>query len=270
MTEALLTDKVNRMATSKPTVEQSPPQPVRLTCIGSGDAFGSGGRLQSCYHLQMGTEQILLDCGSSVLSGLERCGLDHDRLSAVVVSHLHGDHFGGIPYLLLAAKYVSQRQQPLILNGPPALQERLEIVLEALYPGVLADGLGFPVVYQTLSAGESHQIGGFRISGYALQHGRGAAFGLRIAAAGKVISYTGDTEWCEGLIPLAADSDLLIAECVAYERALPGHLDYQTLLRRRSDLSCRRLVLTHMGPEMLSHLPELAWEPLSDGSEIVL
>jgi ribonuclease BN (tRNA processing enzyme) len=255
------------MLQKQPTIRA----PLRLTCVGTGDAFGSGGRLNSCYHLQQEERQLLLDCGSSSLIGLQRCGLQAADIGAVVISHLHGDHFGGIPYLLLAGKYLSRRQQPLTLIGPAALQQRVEAALNALYPGVLEDGLGFSVNYQTLDPEQILEVEGFRVACCQVRHGRSRdAFGLRVETSAQVVSYTGDTEWVENLIPLAQGSDLLIAECFNYAQPVASHLSYQTLLRHLGELETRRLVLTHMGPEVLAQLASLKLEPLNDGDQIVL
>ena len=245
--------------------------PVKLTCIGTGDAFGSGGRLNSCYHLSSGKEQLLIDCGSSSLIGLRRFGLNPVEISTVVVSHLHGDHFGGIPYLLLDGKYASKRQQALTLIGPPGLQQRVEVALEVLYPGVLEAGLGFPINYLTLEPQQVICTNSFQIEAWPVKHGQSRdVYGLRIVADEKVISYTGDTEWTENLIPLAQGSDLLLAECFAYDQPTPSHLDYQTLLKNRNRLACRRLCLVHMGPEVLAHLDQLDLETVNDGDVLAL
>ena len=85
-----------------------------MTFAGSGDAFGSGGRLQACIHLQPPRPQapVLLDCGATSLPALRRCGLDPGAIAAVFVSHLHGDHFGGLPFLILDAQFAG-RTAPL-------------------------------------------------------------------------------------------------------------------------------------------------------------
>ena len=244
---------------------------LAIRCVGTGDAFGSGGRLNSCFHLAAGGEQLLLDCGCSTLIGLQRCGLDPAEIDTVVVSHLHGDHFGGIPFLLLEAKYVSRRQRPLTLIGPAGLQQQVEAALEALYPGVLDDGLEFPLVYRQLATTETLRQGRFAIACCQVKHGSSPeVYALQLKVAGKTISYSGDTEWTEALVDLADGCDLLIAECVAFQQPVPSHLDYQTLLQQRERLNCRRLVLTHLGPEMLARLEQLELEVVSDGDLIEL
>lgn len=132
---------------------------VSIRCVGTGDAFGSGGRLNSCFQLAVKGEQLLLDCGCSSLIGLQRCSIDPAGIDTVVVSHLHGDHFGGIPFLLLEAKFVSRRQRPLTLIGPPGLQQQVEAALEALYPGTIGAGFRFPVNYRQLETAGPLQQG---------------------------------------------------------------------------------------------------------------
>lgn len=242
---------------------------IKLTCAGTGDAFGSGGRLNSCYHLSAGDEQLLIDCGSSSLIGLKRCGLNPGDISTVVISHLHGDHFGGIPYLLLEGKYLCRRHQLLTLIGPSGLQKQVEAALNALYPGVLEGGLGFPVNYLNLDSQRVISVNSFRIEAWPVKHGQGReAYGLRIEAGGKIISYTGDTEWTESLIPLAQGSDLLLAECFSYDQPIASHLDYQTLMKYRDRLGCQRLFLIHMGPEVLARLNQLELQVVNDGDLI--
>lgn len=240
---------------------------VRLQCIGSGDAFGSGGRLNSCYHLACGQGQLLIDCGCSSLIGLQRYGHNPTDIDAVVVSHLHGDHFGGIPFLLLEGKYASRRTTPLTLIGPVGLQQQVEATLAALYPGTADDGFDFPIHYEVLKPLYMIEQGPFAIKPWPVSHGRSAdVYGLRVEVGGKVVSYTGDTEWSDNLIPLAKGSDLLIAECFAYDQQVPSHLDYRTLLAKRPHLCSKRMMLTHMGPEVLSRLDLLEIEVLNDGS----
>ncbi len=244
---------------------------ISLCCVGSGDAFGSGGRLNSCFHLSFPTGQVLIDCGCSSLIGLHRCGISPAEIDAVVISHLHGDHFGGIPYLLLEGKYASRRTRSLTLIGPSGLQQQVETAAEALYPGMFSEKFNFSIEYQQLDPKINRQTGPVKISCFQVKHGSSSqVYGLRVEVGGKVISYTGDTEWTDNLLPLAQGSDVLIAECFAYDQPVPSHLDYLTLLQKRKQLGCRRLLLTHMGPEMLARIGQLELETLDDGDIIVL
>ncbi|MCK4502215.1 MAG: MBL fold metallo-hydrolase [Desulfuromonadales bacterium] len=246
-------------------------KPIKLRCLGTGDAFGSGGRLQSCYHLKYCGGQLLLDCGCSSLIGMRQWGINPVEIDTVIISHLHGDHFGGVPYLFLEGKYVSQRTRPLTIIGPPGLQQRVEKVAEAFYPGLVRNRLPFPVEYRQLNPQQSELVNSATIKCFRVEHGGSKhAYGVRVEIQDKVVSYTGDTEWTDNLIPLSQGSDLLIAECFAYDQPIPSHLDYQTLLKQRNKLASKWIVLTHMGPEMLTQRQPLEFEMLSDGDLLEL
>jgi ribonuclease BN (tRNA processing enzyme) len=79
---------------------------MRLTIIGSGDAFGSGGRFNTCFFLETAKGKLLVDCGASSLVALKAQGLDPNEVDGIVLSHLHGDHFGALPFLLMDAQSV--------------------------------------------------------------------------------------------------------------------------------------------------------------------
>ena len=246
-------------------------KPVKVQFVGTGDAFGSGGRLQACIHVTGEAGNYLLDCGCSSLIGLRRCNIAVDLIDTVIVSHLHGDHFGGIPFLLLDGKYLSLRTRPLTIIGPQGLQSQVEAALDALYPGTLEGGLDFPLIYLELEADGILHHGLLEIRAWQMRHGKDdRALGLQVTADGKRIAYTGDTEWTENMRPLAAGADLMICECFQYDQQIPSHLDYRTLQRHRSQLDCRQLVLTHAGEQMLQHREELEFPLAYDGYSLEL
>ena len=99
---------------------------MKLQFLGSGDAFGSGGRFNTCFHLERKAHgNVLIDCGASSMVAIRKWGVDPNAISTVLVSHLHGDHFGGLPFLLLDAHHLSKRDRPLFLWGPAGMPARL-------------------------------------------------------------------------------------------------------------------------------------------------
>src|SRR5262245_6222152 len=106
---------------------------VRVTVLGSGDAFGAGGRLHSAYLVEGPSATCLVDCGPTVLQGLKRAGIDPGRIDFVCLSHLHGDHFGGLPFLFMDFLYTSHRTRPLTIYGPPETERRVRRLYAALY-----------------------------------------------------------------------------------------------------------------------------------------
>ena len=80
-----------------------------------------------------------------------------------------------------------------------------------------------------------------------------------------MLTYTGDTEWTEALVEAGRGADLLIAEALVFERRLKFHLDYASLKANLARIGARRVILTHLGPDMLAHQGEVAEEIAEDG-----
>jgi ribonuclease BN (tRNA processing enzyme) len=241
--------------------------PVTVTFAGSGDAFGSGGRYQACIHLRPAgaAPPVLLDCGATSLSALRRSGLDPGEIAAVFVSHLHGDHFGGLPFLILEAQF-ARRTDPLTVVGPPGIARRLAEAMECMFPGSTTVERRFGVDTVELAAGAAVTAAGVRAAAFAADHPSGApALALRLTLAGTVIAYTGDTAWTDALIEVAAGADLLIAEAYYRVKNIPFHLRHADLAAHRGQLASRRIVLTHMSADMLDHLDEACFETAQDG-----
>jgi ribonuclease BN (tRNA processing enzyme) len=239
---------------------------VTITFAGSGDAFGSGGRFQACIHLRPPAgPPVLLDCGATSLTALKRCDLDPGEVAAVFVSHLHGDHFGGLPFLILDGQF-AHRTAPLAVIGPPGTADRLQAAMECLFPGSSAARRHFAVEVTELAPGAIAQAAGVQVTAWAADHPSGApALSLRLAVGGKVIAYTGDTAWTGSLAEVAAAADVLIAEAYYREKAVPYHLRLADLDQHRAELASRQIVLTHMSSDMLAQDGQPGYQAASDG-----
>jgi ribonuclease BN (tRNA processing enzyme) len=244
---------------------------LTITFAGSGDAFGSDGRFQACFHLRpVGGSPLLLDCGATSLSALRKLGLDPNELSAVVVSHLHADHFGGLPFLILDGQF-SRRTQPLTVAGPPGTARRLHEAMEVCFPGSAGVRRRFVIDVVELEPGGTTQVAAAEVTAFGADHPSGApALAPRLTMAGKVVAYTGDTAWTPEIPALAAGADLLIAEAYYYAKPVPYHLRHADLVAHRAELTCRRIVLTHPSADLLSHQGELAFGLAHDGLVIEL
>jgi len=239
---------------------------LRLRVLGSGDAFGTGGRLQTCLYLE-GPEdrRVLIDCGATSLVALKGAGIDPASVGCVLLSHLHGDHFGGLPFLVLDGQF-ARRAAPLTVAGPPGTRERLTTAMEVLFPGSSRVARRFQTDLVELGAGTATAIGPLTVIGFPVQHESGApSYALRVEWAGRTVVYSGDTEWCESLVDAARGADLFVCEAYTFERRIRYHLDHATLARRLDAIGARRVILTHLGPEMLAHRHEAVAECAEDG-----
>jgi len=230
---------------------------MRLTVIGCGDAFGSGGRFNTCFHLQTGEKTFLVDCGASTHVALNARGIDPNTIDAIILSHLHGDHFGGIPYLLLYGQFLQPRERPLLFAGPPGSTDRINALVEACFPRSTKNKWRFPWSVMEIPVGVPSDVLGLSVVSAEVIHFSGApSTALRINDDGKVFSYSGDTQWTEALLPVARGADLFIVECYDYDRELTGHMNWTTIRQRLPDFNARRVMLTHMNPTMLAKVEE--------------
>ena len=242
---------------------------VEVLFLGSGDAFGSGGRLQSCICVQSGEVRFLLDCGASALVGMKRYGVDPSGIGLILLSHLHGDHFGGIPFLILDGQF-SRRTQPLLVAGPPGVEGRVREAMEVFFPGSSRVQRKFPVEFAEMKERAESSFGDIRVTPFPVVHSSGSpSFALRVGCGGKEIGYSGDTEWTGNLIEAARGTDLFISECYLFDKKINYHMNYQILKEQKGNLGCRRLILTHMGEDVLKHLPSLGdMELAEDGKRV--
>ena len=243
---------------------------VQLQFLGAGDAFGSGGRFQTCLLLRDRDNALLIDCGASSLIAMKRAGVDPSEIGWVLLTHLHGDHFGGLPFLILDGQF-SQRTRPLVIAGPPGTRARVEAAMEVLFPGSTGITRRFAVEFVELSERVASAIGPSTVTPFPSQHASGApSYVLRVEYGGKVVVYSGDTEWAASLVEAARGADLFVCEAYFFEKKIKYHLDYRTLRDQRGRLECRRLILTHMSQDMLNRVHESEIEWATDGQTILL
>ncbi len=245
--------------------------PVHLQFLGSGDALGSGGRFQTCLHLHGAVaEGMLIDIGASSLVAMRRAGVDPSSIGWIALSHLHGDHFAGLPFLVLDGQF-NRRTRPLVVAGPAGVAARVRATMDVLFPGLSDVAQRFSIEFVEILDRHPVTLGPARVTPFAVVHASGApSYALRVEYGGKVIAYSGDTEWTEALVEASAGTDLFVCEAYFFDKKVKYHLDWATLAANRTRLTCRRLIVTHMSQDMLDHLPAVDVETAHDGLTLTL
>ena len=227
---------------------------MELTVIGSDDAFGSGGRLQTCFHVTTADKSFLIDCGATSLIGMNGLELDPNAVGTIFISHLHGDHFAGLVWWLLHAQHVSHRTTPLTIVGPHGIADRYRTAAEALFPGATAKEPRYALEWREFAERTPVTINGITATPYPVRHPSGApSYGLRIECDGKTIGFSGDTEWVEALVEVASGADLYITECYGYEDPARFHMNWRVIEENLERITAHRIMLTHMSCPMLRH-----------------
>jgi ribonuclease BN (tRNA processing enzyme) len=244
---------------------------LRVTFLGSGDAFYAAGRHQAAYLVQAPEGAFLLDCGASTLMAMKRFGIDAGVIDSIFISHLHGDHFVGIPFLLLEFHYEQRRKRPLRIAGPPGTEERIRMLLRATFKEFSGEPLSFALEFSEMNPDSPISCGALRIEPFRVPHQETeVSLGFVVQVAGRRIVYSGDTGWTEELITRSHDADLFICECCYFETRLPFHLDYPRLAENRQRFTAKRMILTHLGREVLARRSGIEIELASDGLSVDL
>jgi len=243
---------------------------VELQFLGSGDAFGSGGRFQTCLLVRGEGGALLIDCGASSLIAMKRAGADPPEIGWVLLTHLHGDHFGGVPFMVLDAQF-SRRTRPLVIAGPPGTRARVEAAMEVFFPNSTRVTRRFTTEFVELAERVATQVGPVTVTPFEVAHASGApSYALRVEYDRKIVVYSGDTEWTESLVEAARGADLFVCEAYFFDKKIKYHLDYATLRDQRKRLECSRIILTHMSQDMLGRVEESEIECAAEGQIIVL
>ena len=200
--------------------------------IGSGDAFGSGGRLQTCILVDAPGIRFAIDFGTTSLVGLRQQNIDPNSIDAILITHLHGDHCGGVPFFLLDAMLGTKRTTPLAILGPSNTKSHLQRLQETLFPGSHIMEPKFNLEYTEIAPTETVNLLGLIVTAVEARHTRETnPLALRIQIGSKSVAYTGDGEHTEALSTLVSGVDLLIAECYFYSKSVKWHLNYPDIAR---------------------------------------
>jgi ribonuclease BN (tRNA processing enzyme) len=233
---------------------------VRLQVIGSADAFNSAGRNHSCYWLDgIGAGGVMVDFGATALASLKRLGRDPRSLDGILFTHLHGDHVGGFPFLVLDGMYCLPRTAPLLVLGPRGTASRLDRVLRASYDDVADQPRPYELRVSEFGPGESRSFLGAEVRGFAASHmdPPEQPLCLRVSAGGRTVAFSGDTEMCPGLIEAAKGADLLVAECTQLRPPAGRHCTWEDWRSALSTIGAKKVLLTHLGGDVRAAIPTL-------------
>jgi len=242
-----------------------------IVFIGTSDAFGAGGRRQSAIFARGDRGGMLLDCGATTNTGLCQLGISRNEIDVILISHFHGDHFGGIPAFLYASLYTDARRHPIEIVGPPEVEARVHALAHALGHHLEHPDWTFPIRYREIRPGEAFSAGPAEIQAFATEHQlESNPQGYRVQLGREQIAYSGDTGWFDDLPKQIAGSELFICECTLHNAHLDFHLSLQELREHRDDLDCGRLMLTHLGHEMAEQRGQIEIETADDGLVVKL
>lgn len=224
-----------------------------LTVIGSGTLVPSGDRSSACHLLDTGDHNVLLDLGPGAVHGMARHGRPWWRVTHVVFTHYHTDHFGDLPHLLFALKWAapSPRGRPLHVLGPPGLVGRVAALRHAF--GDFIVDPGFEVAYREVDrrgSWECDDPDALRLRFLPVPHTE-HSIAVRVAARGRSLGYTGDTGPDPALGPFLRGVEVLVSECAQPDPPpSPSHLSPSSVAALARSARPGVVVLTHLYPPL--------------------
>jgi len=221
---------------------------VKLTVIGCSGSLPGPQSPASSYLVEVDGFRALLDLGNGALGYLAR-HIDINTVDAVLLSHLHADHCLDLCSMYVARTYSPQPPLPKVaVYGPEGTPERLN---GAYGLAAAAPDLGNVYDFVEWDTESSYDVGLLTVRVARVEH-PGAAYGMRIEHAGKVLVYSGDTGPCEQLAELASGADLFLCEASfregAHDNLTNLHLTGREAGAHAAHAGVRRLVITHVPP----------------------
>lgn len=224
---------------------------MKLTILGSGTAAPEPHRVGSCYFLEAGDLNLLLDCGPGGIHHAARFGVDWAGITHVLLTHFHNDHIGDLPYLFFAWRWgtVPPRSTPVTLVGPVGTGD-LVARLGDVFGSHVAEP-EFPLQLHEVQHGETLLLGSdVELSVHQTPH-TVASVAYRIAWGGASVAYTGDTDHDSDLAAFLAGVDILVTECsLPDEEHVEGHLTPSRLAALARVAQPGRLVVSHVYPQL--------------------
>ncbi len=221
---------------------------LELTFLGSGNAFAAGGRYWSSF---LANGRYLFDAPPTLLPHLKRLQVPPTNIEVVFLSHFHGDHFMGMPFLFLEYVYLTERRDDLFIVGPPGVEAKIEEFAAQCYHDVTREA-GYRRRYLEAQPGADQFVNEIAFRAFPMNHvpGKLECFGYRVPVGDKTVAYTGDTMFCEEIFELAEGADVLVLDCTYAEGGGPEHagMDDLRLIRKRVAPETA-IILTHLNAE---------------------
>ncbi len=219
-------------------------QPLDLLFLGTGNAFAPS-RYWSSFLVN---GRYLFDASPVVLPHLKRCQVPLEEIEAVFISHFHGDHFFGLPFLLLEYAELTERRGELTILGPPGVQECVRSITEAGFPNVTSREKTYKDSYVELRDGSEGEVGALKYLARRVNHVEKLdCLGLRVQVGDRTLAYSGDSVPCDALLELADGADVFVVECSCWDDTCGPHLNPSDIREMRRRLGPEpTFVLTHL------------------------
>ena len=226
---------------------------MEVLFVGVGEAFDEALPNTSLLVTAQGRDGVrtlLLDCGFTAPFAYWRLAPDPADLDAVLLTHFHGDHFLGLPALVLRL-WEGGRRKPLAVAGPAGVADKVCACLDLAYPS-LRGRLEFSLEFTELAPGRPQDVAGVQVACAAPDHSP-PCLALRLDEPGSALFYSGDGRPTAATEKLAAGCDLAVHEAYGLEPDIPGHGTVAGSLAFARRAGVHHLALVHLSRAVRQH-----------------
>lgn len=223
---------------------------VKLTFLGTANAFGHGGRRRSHYLLE-GSTKALIDAGYDTLSGLRSVGLTVSDIDYIFLSHLHPDHYLGLPQMALENYFVIKRREPIYVYCPPGTRELISKITGMLYDEIIQNHIDELFQFVEFGINELVSFKHGKVATFQAQHSGNARMQI-ITFENRKIGYTGDTAYLPDIFSKILEADITITEASSASHPIPDHTTLNQLIEADFPLD-KRIYISHVGESVINH-----------------
>lgn len=227
---------------------------VRVTFAGVGEAFDED-LANTSILVETDATSLLLDCGFTAATAFWRTAKEPLDLDGIYITHFHGDHYFGIPALLI--RFVEEgRTTPLTIMGQHGVAKQVQSMVDMAYPNTLAKAQ-FDISFLTCEPGQEVRLGDMRLT-FAMNDHPIPSQSVRVNVDNKSVFYSGDGRPTTETLALARGSDLIIHESFSLEPDTPGHGTVDSSIQFTRDAGAPALALVHVQRMIRrNHRPEI-------------
>ncbi len=222
---------------------------MKLTILGSGTAAPVLARNCASYLLEIKSKKLLFDSGAGTIRRLLELKIDLFEIDNIFYTHLHNDHINDLGAIIWSNNYGGVRKKPLNLYGPNGFKQYYNILIKKL---LKPTKIYFKINVKELKK-SFIKIKDIIIKTNPIIHSTTTkSIAYRIEHKGKSLVYAGDAEYCNEVIEIAKNADVLLIECSFPDhKKVEGHLTPSLAGKLAAKAKVKKLILTHFYPEVL-------------------